>query len=104
MPRITFVQADGAQKILDVPVGESLMRCAQNADVIGILAECGGACACATCQVVVPSEWRARLPAPELGEQSMLDEEEANGRRLSCQLIATDDMDGLVLHVPSSQY
>lgn len=104
MPKITFVQPDGSTKMLDLPLGESLMRGAQASDIPGILAECGGACACATCQVIIDPAWRDRLPAADVGEESMLDEEEGAGRRLSCQLIVSDAMDGLVVNVPVSQH
>jgi 2Fe-2S ferredoxin len=105
MAKVTFVAADGATHDVEVEAGESLMRGAVNQGVPGILAECGGACACATCGVVIDPVWADRLPRPEMLEESMLDEEDvADGRRLSCQIIVTDDMDGLVVRVPSSQH
>lgn len=103
MAKVTFVQPDGVERTLDLAPGDILMKSALNAGIDGIVAECGGACACATCQVVVPPEWQAVLPMPGPMEQSMLDEEEGD-RRLSCQIAVTAEMDGLVVRVPSSQH
>ncbi len=105
MPKITFVQPSGSSETFDLEVGDSLMKRALAREVDGILAECGGACACATCQVIVAAEWRSRLDEPLDGEASMLDEEDlAEGRRLSCQIEVTDKLDGLVVHIPASQH
>lgn len=105
MPKITFVQPDGISETFDMEVGDSLMKRAVTREVAGILAECGGACACATCQVIVPAEWRERLAAPQDSEASMLDEDDlAEGRRLSCQIEVTDALDGLVVRVPAQQH
>lgn len=103
MVKVTFVHPDGSERTLDLAVGDVLMKSALRNDIEGIVAECGGACACATCQVVVPPEWRGVLPAAQPMEQSMLDEDAA-GRRLSCQIEVTAAMEGLVLHVPSTQH
>lgn len=103
MVKITFVQPDGVRHSLDVPAGENLMKCAVNADIRGVLAECGGACACATCQVSVDPAWRDKLPTADDMEQSMLDDEEA-GRRLTCQITVTEAMDGLIVTVPPHQH
>lgn len=104
MPKIVFLQPDGDRRELDLQSGDSLMRGALEHDVIGILAECGGAAACATCQVIVAEEWRDRLPEPDISEASMLDEDDGPGRRLSCQVIVTDELDGLTVEVPLSQH
>ena len=104
MPKITFIEPGGNARTLDLPVGDSLMKAALIHDVFGVLAECGGCAACATCQVIVAPEWRDRLPAPDISESSMLDEDEGEGRRLSCQIEVTDALDGLVVEVPSTQH
>ncbi len=107
MPNITFVSTDGVEETHSLEVGESIMRTALNNDVSGIVAECGGACACATCQVLIAPDWLAKLPPPDVMEISMMDDdagERGMTRRLSCQILATEDLDGLVVHIPSSQY
>lgn len=103
MARVIFVQPDGSERTLDIGAGEILMKAAVNAGIDGIVAECGGACACATCQVIVPDEWRDALDPPAAMEQSMLDDED-HGRRLSCQIEVTEAMDGLTVCVPPSQH
>ena len=103
MPKITYIEADSASHTLEVPVGESVMRGAVLNDVPGILAECGGACACATCQVFIDAAWMDKIPAPQAMEASMLDGEEGVTRRLSCQIIVTEALDGLVVHTPKTQ-
>lgn len=107
MPKITFFGTDGSSSTLEIEEGLSLMRAAINHQVPGIVAECGGACACATCQILIDPEWLDKVPAPDTIELSMLDDgsgERGMTRRLSCQILATADLDGLVVHVPSSQY
>ncbi len=107
MARITFVALDGSAKSYDAAEGVSLMRCAVDNDVPGIVAECGGACACATCQVLIAPDWLDRLPVAGPNEASMIDEDSGERgmvRRLSCQIEVTPELDGLVVHVPSSQY
>lgn len=106
MPKITYVDKNGTRHTLEVAKGLSVMRGAVDNSVPGILAECGGACACATCQVIVTKEWATKLPAPEAMELSMLDgaEQGETTRRLSCQITVTDALDGLVVQVPESQY
>lgn len=105
MPQIIFILADGERRAVDTTAGRSLMDVAVRSNLPGILAECGGACACATCHVHVDPEWSARLTPPSALELSMLEFVEGLGEtsRLSCQIKATDDLDGLVLRVPASQ-
>jgi 2Fe-2S ferredoxin len=106
MAKITFQQPNGEEKTVDIANGLSIMEGAVRNMVPGIDAECGGACACATCMVYVPAEWCARLPAKESAEEGMLqfcphvDERS----RLSCQISVTDALDGLRLLVPESQH
>ena len=106
MAKITFIQPDGAVQVVDIPEGWSIMEGAVRAGVIGIDADCGGACACATCHVQVEPEWAAKLPLKSEMEETMLDfaiQPKPNSR-LSCQLRVTSDMDGLTVRVPPSQH
>jgi 2Fe-2S ferredoxin len=103
MPRVTLIEHDGTSHVLTADVGVSVMQAAVNNDVPGILAECGGAAACATCRVIVPEDWAGRLVPPAALEASMLDDEDTPNLRLSCQIKVTDAIDGLVVHIPSKQ-
>lgn len=106
MPRITFVEPDGTAQTFDAAPGLTVMECGVNNDVAGILAECGGSSACATCQVYIDDAWNAKLAAPSDLETSMVDRPPLPGRtvRLSCQIEITDALDGLVVAVPASQH
>jgi len=106
MARITFISADGTRTEINAVNGTSLMVAAVNNGIKGIVAECGGACSCATCHVIVDQEWYKKLtPAAQL-EKDMLEfaAEPAETGRLSCQIPVTDELDGLVVTVPSAQY
>src|SRR5580704_9560238 len=106
MPRVTYVSYDGKSTTLDVPVGTSVMQAAVLHGVDGIVAECGGSCMCATCHVFVREDQLAKLPEMELGEDAMLDGAASPRRpnsRLSCQLVMTPAMDGLVVDMPETQ-
>ena len=105
MPKITYVESNGATHTVDVREGLSVMEGAVENLVPGIVADCGGACACATCHVYVDESWYSRLPPVQDLEADMLDFawEPKERSRLSCQLIITADMDGLVVHVPEEQ-
>ncbi len=105
MPKITYVQPDGKERVIDAAAGTTVMETAIDNDVAGIVAECGGACSCATCHVYVDPAWLAKLPAPDAQEDGMLDcvlERRANSR-LSCQLVLREDLDGLVVRVADEQ-
>ena len=107
MPKITIIALDGTPNVIDIPVGKSIMQAAVDLDIPGIRAECGGACACATCQVIVEPQFAAALPEPSAMEQSMLEDEDGDGTgilRLSCQLNVTEAMDGLVVQVSKTFY
>ena len=106
MPKITFIQPDGAKQTVEIPLGWSVMEGAVRTNVLGIDADCGGACACATCHVHVEPEWQDKLPEKSEMEEAMLDFaiEQAPDSRLSCQLRVTSDLDGLVVRVPPSQH
>lgn len=104
--RIKFISHDGQETEVQTTAGTSVMRAAIDNGVSGIVAECGGACSCATCHVFVDEIWFRKLPEPGSMEQAMV--EYAVGynpekSRLSCQLAVTEELDGLVLHTPESQ-
>jgi len=105
MAGIVFVQPDGVRREIEAPAGITLMEAARLNDVRGIVAQCGGACACATCHVYVESAWLTRLEPPEDMETGMLEtawEPRANSR-LSCQVQITAQLDGLRVTVPARQ-
>ena len=105
MVKITFIQPDGASRSVDGVTGHNVMETAVKNDIAGIVAECGGACACATCRVFVDDAWRAKTGEPSEMEREMLEfAEEANASaRLSCQMTITEEYDGLIVQVPASQ-
>jgi 2Fe-2S ferredoxin len=105
MARITFVGTDGTRYEVDAENGSTLMENAIRNGVPGIEAECGGACACATCHVYVAEEWRSRTGVAEPMEEDMLDFafDLRPSSRLSCQIKVTDELDGLVINVPERQ-
>jgi 2Fe-2S ferredoxin len=106
MPNITYILADGSRKLIDVPNGTSLMQGAVNNGISGIVAECGGSAMCATCHVYVDPDWVARLPPINAVEDEMLDSvasERTDNSRLSCQLNATPELEGLVVTLPPTQ-
>jgi ferredoxin, 2Fe-2S len=108
MPKVVYVEFNGAEHQIEVPVGLSLMRGAVNNGVPGIDADCGGECACATCHVYVDSEWLDRIGTPPRGsmEESMLSFAAAAkpNSRLSCQIAMRDELDGLVVRMPDGQH
>ncbi len=105
MPKITFITSSGESHEVDVAAGSTVMENAIKNMVPGIEAECGGACACATCHVYVDPAWNDKTGEPEPMEEDMLDfaQDVRDTSRLSCQIRVTDDMDGLVVHIPESQ-
>ena len=106
MPRVTYKSQDGKETTLDIEVGTSVMQAAVFNGVDGIVAECGGSCMCATCHVFVREAYLSKLPEMELGEDAMLDGAASPRRpnsRLSCQLVMTPQMDGLVVDMPETQ-
>ncbi|MDJ1158493.1 2Fe-2S iron-sulfur cluster-binding protein [Chelatococcus sp. SYSU_G07232] len=105
MPKITFVDAEGTARTVEAEVGATVMETAVRNAVPGIDAECGGACACATCHVYVEEEWREAVGEPEAMEEDMLDFafDVRPNSRLSCQIRVRSDLDGLVVHTPARQ-
>ena len=105
MPKITYIDSTGSQKTIDVANGLSVMEGAVQNNIPGIDADCGGGMACATCHVYVKEEWFNKLPKTEDAEQDMIDMafEPKKNSRLSCQIIVTDELDGLAVTTPSKQ-
>jgi len=105
MPTITYITHDGKSHEVDAAEGTTVMENAVKNSIPGIEAECGGACACATCHVYVDEAWREKVGGPEMMEEDMLDfaYEPGEGSRLSCQIKVTDAFDGLVVRIPEKQ-
>ena len=106
MAKITFIQPDGATQVVEAKAGVTVMEAAKLHEVPGIEAECGGACACATCHVYVDAAWRDATGKPSEMEEDMLDFafDVRDESRLACQIKVTDALDGLVLRVPAKQF
>lgn len=106
MPRITFIDSLGETVEVEATPGRSVMECGVDHGVSGILAECGGSSACATCQVYVDDNWNQLLPGPSDLEIEIVNRPPLSGRtvRLSCQIDVTDDLDGITIEVPYSQH
>jgi len=106
MPKVTYIEPDGTERRIEAAAGTTVMEAAVDNDVEGIVAECGGACSCATCHVYVDPQWLPKLPAPAAQEDGMLDcvLDRRENSRLSCQIVLDDGLDGLVVRVPESQY
>ena len=105
MARLTYIAFDGARFEVEAQNGSTVMENAIRNSVPGIEAECGGACACATCHVYVDEDWTDIVGPPAAMEEDMLDfayEPQANSR-LSCQIVVSDELDGLVVRVPERQ-
>jgi 2Fe-2S ferredoxin len=106
MAKITFITHDGQEQTVEIADGWSLMEGAVRNGVPGIDADCGGACACATCHVYVDPAWLAALPPKSDSEDAMLDFAlvTSPNSRLSCQIKVTPALDGLIVRVPVSQH
>ena len=106
MPKVTFIEHDGTSHTVEATIGKSLMEAAVDNSVPGIDADCGGACACATCHVFVEPEWEAATGSQTESETAMLNfaaEVRANSR-LSCQIPVTEALNGLVVRMPEGQH
>ncbi|MEO1253208.1 MAG: 2Fe-2S iron-sulfur cluster-binding protein [Pseudomonadota bacterium] len=105
MPKITYIEHSGAEHQIDAETGASVMETAVKNMVPGIDADCGGACACATCHVYVDEAWLEKVGKPEAMEESMLDfaAEPKSNSRLSCQITVSDALDGLIVRLPEFQ-
>jgi 2Fe-2S ferredoxin len=105
MAKINFVDHSGETRSIDAEIGSTVMEAAIRNAIPGIEAECGGACACATCHVYVDEAWQERVGAPTPMEEDMLDfgYDIKPNSRLSCQIKITDTLDGLVVITPERQ-
>jgi 2Fe-2S ferredoxin len=105
MPKVTYVQPDGVRREIEARAGTTLMEAAVDNGVAGIVAECGGACSCATCHVYVDPAWAEKLPQPDRQEDGMLvcvlDRRPES--RLSCQIVLREELDGIVVRVADEQ-
>lgn len=106
MAKITFIQPDGTSQTVDATPGNTVMEAAKMNSIPGIEAECGGACACATCHVYVDPAWAAKTGTPQSMEEDMLDFafDVRKESRLACQMKVTPELDGLVVRVPGKQF
>jgi 2Fe-2S ferredoxin len=105
MPKITYIEHDGKERTVDAEVGATVMETAIRNSVPGIVAECGGACSCATCHVHVDEAWSEKVGPPSPMEEDMLDFafDVRPTSRLSCQIKVTDELDGLIVRTPTQQ-
>lgn len=105
MAKITYIEFNGNKRVVDVDPGYSVMQGAINNNVRGVIAECGGACSCATCHVYVDGEWSDRLARKTEEEVAMLDAvvDLRPNSRLSCQIKVTESLDGMVVRLPERQ-
>jgi 2Fe-2S ferredoxin len=106
MPRVRFIEHNGTEHEVEVPVGTSIMQAAVSNMVPGIEGDCGGLCACATCHVYIPQEWQDKCGVPEELEQAILDfaYDVEDNSRLSCQIKMSDALDGITIEMPERQY
>ena len=106
MVHILFISEENNQQLaVDSSSGLTLMEAALENNVPGIIAECGGACSCATCHVYIDDKWRNRVGAPNIMEDDMLDfaYDRRENSRLSCQIVLDESLDGLVVYIPERQ-
>ena len=106
MAKVRFIDHGGGSREVDIDEGRSLMEGARDAGIEAIVADCGGACACATCHVYIDDAWLSRIPPRDDMEADMLDFVAApidHRSRLSCQIIIQGEYDGLVVHTPETQ-
>ena len=106
MTKITYIESNGTTHEIDVENGLSVMEGAIKKMIPGIDADCGGACACATCHVYVDEAWTEKVGKPEDMEEDMLDFafDVRENSRLSCQIKVSDDLNGLVVRLPEQQF
>jgi 2Fe-2S ferredoxin len=106
MVKITFIQPDNSEQVVECEPEMTLMEAAKLNSVPGIDAECGGACACATCHVYVDEAWREKTGTPSQMEEDMLDFafDVRDSSRLSCQIKLKPELDGIVVRIPAKQF
>jgi 2Fe-2S ferredoxin len=103
MPKITFINAnDQNEETIDAEVGLTLMEAAKNCGIAGVDGDCGGACICGTCHVYIGSGWTALVGGPSDIEEATMEfsEDVRPESRLACQIMVSDELDGLVVHIP----
>lgn len=105
MAKITYISHDGASHVVEAQSGHNLMETAVAEGVPGIYGDCGGVCACATCHVHVESSWLAVVGRAQPMEEEMLEltGDVRPNSRLGCQIVVSDEIDGLVVHIPENQ-
>ena len=106
MVKITYIEFNGTEHVVDVEVGMTVMEGARDNNIPGIEADCGGACACSTCHVYVDPNWVGKIPEKEDMEEDMLDfaySPDEKLSRLTCQLQVTEEIDGLIVRMPEKQ-
>ena len=106
MAKITYIEFNGTEHIVEVATGMTVMEGARDNNIPGIEADCGGACACSTCHVYVDPLWVDKLPAMEDMEEDMLDfafSPDSKTSRLTCQIQVNDSLDGLIVRMPEKQ-
>jgi len=105
MPKITYIEQNGNSKTIEVDNGLTVMEGAVQNNISGIDADCGGGMACATCHVYVKNSWLTKLPKAEDAEQDMIDMayKPNKNSRLSCQIVVSDEIDGLTVTTPEKQ-
>lgn len=106
MAKITFVEHNGTERVIEAVVNTTVMETARNNDIPGIEAECGGSCACATCHVYVDKAWIEKTGERSEMEEDMLDFafDVRENSRLCCQMKVTDELDGLIVRTPERQF
>ena len=107
MAAVTYIQHDGSQQQVEVPTGDSVMQGAVRNNIDGIVGECGGALACATCHCYVDEAWTEKVGGPSEMESQMLEFSVSPAQpnsRLSCQIIVSDELNGLVVRLPEAQF
>ena len=105
MPKVNFILPDKSVQTIEVETGMSVMRAAVEHSLPGIIGECGGSAMCGTCHVVLPEHFAGRVPGADQVEHEMLEALESDrlpGSRLSCQLIMTQELDGLTVDIPQA--
>lgn len=106
MAKVTFIQFSGDENTVEVENGTTVMNAAIDNLIPGIDADCGGECSCATCHVLITSDWQAKVGSASDQEDAMLDlnPDRQDNSRLSCQIKMSDELDGLVVQLPEFQY
>ena len=107
MPNVTLVEFDGSRHTLEVPEGQSIMQTAVDHSLPGIVGECCGSMACATCHCFIDADWTEKVGPPSQLEQDLLEGspvETQTNSRLGCQVAVTAALDGLIVHLPESQF